>query len=366
MDAAYGSSRLSYQPTRLRYAAMDQLLGRGLVPDLALRAGARYGVRKVLRREHEGGVEAEQRRLTDLVARKSAGPIAIATDAANEQHYEIPPAFFDLFLGARRKYSGCLWPPGTETIERAEEESLRLTCERAGIADGQRVLDLGCGWGSMTLWIAEKFPACRITAVSNSAPQRRWIEDAAERRGLSQRVEVITADVTDLELPEHEFDRIVSIEMFEHLNNWAEILRRISTWVKPEGLLFLHVFSHRTIGYLYEDTWGAERFFTAGVMPSHDLLLSFQRDMILRRRWAINGVHYSKTLAAWLERLDDNRRAAFDVLLGHYGDRRRAKIALANWRLFLIACVEIWGHNRGEDWIVSHYLFEPRASTNAV
>jgi cyclopropane-fatty-acyl-phospholipid synthase len=199
-----------------------------------------------------------------------------------------------------------------------------------------------------------------VTAVSNSAPQRRWIEAEAERRGVSNGVEIITADVNDLELPQGQFDRVVSIEMFEHLNNWAEILRRISGWLADDGRLFLHVFSHRTIAYLYEGTWGAERFFTGGVMPSHDLLLSFQRDLVVRERWAVNGSHYSRKLAAWLERLDANHDAALGILRDHYGDRREAKIALANWRLFLIACTEIWGHRGGEEWLVSHYLFEPR------
>jgi len=344
---------------RRRYAMLDRALGAGLVPDPLLRAGSRYAIRKVLRRERAGGVEAQQARLTELVERKSQGPIAVATDTANEQHYALPPEFLGLFLGERRKYSSCLWPDGTDTLEAAEEAMLELSCARAQIFDGAKVLDLGCGWGAMTLWIAERYPACTVTAVSNSAPQRGWIEAESRRRGVADRVEVITADVNDLEL-DRRFDRVVSIEMFEHLNNWQEMLRRISGWLESDGLLFLHVFSHRTVGYLYEGTWAAERFFTAGVMPSHDLLLHFQRDLGVRERWAVGGRHYSRTLDAWLRRLDRNGQAALRILEDLYGNRQRAKIALANWRLFLLSTTEIWGHNRGRDWIVSHYLFEPR------
>jgi cyclopropane-fatty-acyl-phospholipid synthase len=347
---------------KLKYAALDQLLGAGVVPDALLRAGSRYGIRKVLRREADGGPAAQQERLSDLVATKSAGPIAVATDTANEQHYALPPEFLGLFLGPRRKYSACLWPAPRTTLAEAEEASLAQVCERAGIEDGQDILDLGCGWGSFTLWAAEHYPRSRITAVSNSAPQRGWIESEAERRGLADRVRVITADANDLELEPEAFDRVVSIEMFEHLNNWREMLRRVSTWVRPDGKVFLHVFSHRVTPYLYEGTWAAERFFTAGVMPSHDLLLHFQDDLAVRERWIVDGTHYSRTLAAWLERLDESQHEALEILRDVYGDDRKARIALANWRLFLLSCTEIWGYRRGGEWLVSHYLLEPRSA----
>jgi cyclopropane-fatty-acyl-phospholipid synthase len=346
---------------RLRYALLDHLLGAGVVPDFALGAGSRYGIGKVLRRERAGGVEAAQQRLSELVARKSEGPIAVATDTANEQHYALPPEFFGLCLGPRRKYSGCLLPTPRSSLADAEEASLAQVCERAAIEDGHEILDLGCGWGSFTLYAAERFQASRVTAVSNSTPQREWIESEAERRGFADRIRVITADVNDLELEAHSFDRVISIEMFEHLSNWKEMLGRIAGWVRPSGLLFIHVFTHRTVAYLYEDTWAAERFFTAGVMPSHDLLLHFQDDLRLRERWVVDGTHYSRTLAAWLERLDASRGAALDILRSVHPDERRARIALANWRLFLIACTEIWGYHGGSEWLVSHYLLEPRS-----
>jgi cyclopropane-fatty-acyl-phospholipid synthase len=355
------STDIPSEGRKWRYAVLDRALGAGLLPDPVLRAGSRYAVRKVLRRERAGGVEAQQQRLTELVERKSRGPIAVATDTANEQHYALPPEFLGLFLGRRRKYSGCLWPAGVDSLDAAEEAMLTLTCERAQLFDGARVLDLGCGWGSLTLWIAERYPASAVTAVSNSAPQREWIEAEAERRGLCDRIEVITADVNDLELDQDRFDRVISIEMFEHLNNWREMMRRIRRWLASDGLLFLHLFSHRTLGYLYEGTWAAERFFTAGVMPSHDLLMHFQHELELRERWAVGGIHYSRTLDAWLKRLDANAGGALSILEDLYGDRRRARIALANWRLFLLSTTEIWRHNRGRDWIVSHYLLEPRS-----
>jgi cyclopropane-fatty-acyl-phospholipid synthase len=347
---------------KLKYAALDRLLGAGLVPDSLLRAGSRYGIRKVLRREAHGGPASQQERLSALVATKSAGPIALATDTANEQHYALPPEFLGLFLGPRRKYSACMWPTPETTLAEAEEASLAQVCERAGIEDGQDVLDLGCGWGSLTLWVAERYPRCRVTAVSNSAPQRGWIEIEAERRGIADRVRVITADANDLELEPGAFDRVVSIEMFEHLSNWNEMLRRVSGWVRPGGKVFLHVFSYRVTPYLYEGTWAAERFFTAGVMPSHDLLLHFQDDLAVRERWIVDGTHYSRTLAAWLDRLDDNREPALAILRNLYGDERKARIALANWRLFLLSTTEIWGYRQGGEWLVSHYLLEPRSA----
>lgn len=344
-----------------RYAALDRLLGAGVLPDPVLRAATRTASAGVLRRESRGGPEAQQQRLSRLVEIKSNGPIAHLPEVANRQHYELPPEFFDLFLGPRRKYSSCLFAEEATTLPEAEESMLALSCERAQIRDGQRILDLGCGWGSMSLWIAERYPQCRVTGLSNSGPQRRWIMAEAERRGLADRVEIITADVNDFEA-EGSFDRVVSIEMFEHCSNWQELMRRISTWLEPDGLCFVHVFTHRLHGYLYTDSWLAERFFTEGVMPSHDLLLHFQDDLLLGERWALNGTHYARTLDSWLDLLDANGDAAMDVLSRVYPSEREAKVALANWRLFLIAATEVWNHDSGSEWLVSHYLFSPRTA----
>jgi len=344
----------------LRYTLLDQALQRDLLPDAVLRAGSRYSAAARLRREARGGAEAQEDRLRALVARMSSGPIAEQTAAANEQHYELPAEFFGLFLGPRRKYSGCLWPDGVRDLAGAEEAMLSLTCARAGIVDGMDVLDLGCGWGSLSLWVAEQYPGCRVLGVSNSHGQREWIEAEAARRGL-ENLEVRTQDVNDFGLGGDglRFDRVVSLEMFEHMRNWAELLRRVSTWLADDGRLFVHVFSQRRLPYRFEGTWAAERFFTAGLMPSHDLMGFFQRDMVLEERWVVPGTHYARTLRAWLANLDASRDEALR-LLGRANPPSVARRLLATWRLFLISTNEIWGWRDGEEWLVSHYLLAPR------
>ena len=347
-------------PHRLRYALLDRALERGLLGDRLLRAGSRAGARRRLRREERGGVEGQQERLEALVARMRSGPLAELTASANEQHYELPARFFELFLGPRMKYSSGFWPPGVGSLAQAEDAMLALSCERAGIADGMTVLDLGCGWGSLSLWICERFPSARVLAVSNSRGQREWIEAIGERRGLRDRLEVRTTDINGLAL-ERRFDRVVSVEMFEHLRNWEALLARIAGWLEPGGSLFVHTFSHRRLAYEFAGTWAAERFFTAGRMPSHDLLLRFQRDLEVRASWALAGTHYARTLGAWLERLDANAGAAGRVLAGALGARNAAR-ALAGWRLFLLSTEELWGWREGGEWMVSHHLLAPRAA----
>jgi cyclopropane-fatty-acyl-phospholipid synthase len=348
----------------LRYRLLDASLARGLLPDPLLRAGSRYGARARERRELRGGIEAREQRLRELVARMSSGPIAEVPEKANEQHYELPPEFFELMLGPRRKYSGCLWEPATCTLAQAEEAMLALSCERAGIRDGMRILDLGCGWGALSLWLAESYPRASVLGVSNSSAQRRWIEAERDRLRL-RNLEVLTADVNELD-PGGGFDRVVSVEMFEHMRNWRELLRRIAGWLGPDGRLFVHVFSHRAQPYRFEGTWAAERFFTAGLMPSHELISFFQEDMLLRERWAVDGTHYARTLRAWLARLDAAGEQAVEILTapaagkGAEGSRREARALLARWRLFLISTAEIWARDLGNSWIVSHYLMEPR------
>jgi len=341
-----------------RYELLDLALERGAIPDAALRAGSLYGAWDRERREAQGGVIAQQDRLRALVARMSCGPIAEVPEKANEQHYELPPEFLGLILGPRRKYSGCLWQPGTSTLAQAEDTMLALSCERAQVADGMRILDLGCGWGSLSLWLAGQYPGARITGVSNSSGQRKWIEAERDRLGF-QNLEVITADVNEFS-PEGRFDRVMSIEMFEHMRNWRELLRRVGSWLQDDGKAFVHVFSHRTLPYRFEGTWAAARFFTAGLMPSHELLLHFQRELTVADEWIVPGIHYARTLQAWLARLDANAGEAVSLLRSTGRSQREARRLLGTWRLFLISTDVIWRYRGGNRWLVSHYLLEPR------
>ncbi|MGH2869093.1 MAG: SAM-dependent methyltransferase [Solirubrobacteraceae bacterium] len=341
---------------------LDGALERTLLPDALLRAGSLYGAWDRERRESAGGVAGQQTRLRALVKRMSSGPIAEVPEKANEQHYELPAAFLGLILGPRRKYSGCLWNDGVASLAQAEEAMLALSSERAQVRDGMRILDLGCGWGSLSLWLAEQYPAAHVTGVSNSHGQREWIESERERRGLTN-LEVITADVNEF-APGERFDRVMSIEMFEHMRNWRELLRRIGGWLEPDtGKAFVHVFSHRTLPYRFEGTWAAARFFTAGLMPSHELLAHFQSDLVLADEWIVPGTHYARTLQAWLARLDENAELALEVLRGTGRSEREARRLLATWRLFLISTDVIWRYRGGNRWLVSHYLLEPRTST---
>jgi cyclopropane-fatty-acyl-phospholipid synthase len=338
---------------------LDRALSHHLLPDSVLLAGSRLAARRRLKSERAGGVEAQEARLRSLVWHMSHGPIAELPDAANQQSYDLPAEFFMLFLGPRHKYSCALWPPGTTSLAEAEEAMLRLTCERAEIEDGMDIIDLGCGWGSLTLWLGEQYPKARVTGITASATQRAHIEAQAQARGITN-VEIAGGDPNSYDLG-RSVDRVLSVEMFEHMRNWKELLRRISTRLKPDGRAFIHIFSHRSLAYRFEGTWAAERFFTGGTMPSHDLLLRFQDDLIVKDRWAVSGTHYAKTLRAWLERLDANAPEALKLLESQVG-RREARRQLAAWRLFMISAAEIWGWRDGDEWLVSHYLLAPRGA----
>ena len=324
-----------------------------------LRAGSLYGAWARERRESRGGVLGRQRRLRALVEGMSSGPIAEVPEKANEQHYELPAAFLELILGPRMKYSGCLWPAGVSSLAEAEEAMLALTCARAQVADGMRILDLGCGWGSLSLWLAERYPAASVVGVSNSAGQRESISRECLRRGLTN-LSVVTADVSDFSA-EGRFDRVLSIEMFEHMRNWSALLERVAGWLTPgSGKAFVHVFRHRWLPYLFTGTWAAERFFTAGLMPSHDLMLWFPRDLVVADQWIVPGTHYARTLDAWLANLDARADEALEVLRASGRSEREARRLVGTWRLFLISTEVIWGYRGGSRWGVSHYLLEPR------
>lgn len=325
---------------------VDRLIESGRVPDPLLRLGIRANLRTRLARERRKD-ESARRSFVDGLR---SSPIAVETRAANEQHYEVPPAFFELILGPRLKYSSCWWPEGVETLAEAESAMLELTCARAGIEDGMTILDLGCGWGSLSLWLAEHYPSSRVLAVSNSASQRAFIQ--ARRAG---NVEVLTADVNVLEL-ERRFDRIVSVEMLEHARNYESVLAKIASWLEPDGRFFCHVFTHRELAYAYDDGWMARRFFTGGTMPSDDLLPSLARELELVDRWRVPGTHYARTSEAWLERMAENRGEILEVLARTYG-RQRAAAWYESWRVFFLACAELWGFRAGTEWLVSHYLF---------
>ncbi len=340
---------------------VEGLLESGLLPDWLLRIGVRRAIALRLRSEDRGNDAENRRQFAAHVEMLRASPIAVDTLAANEQHYEVPSRFFELVLGRHMKYSCALWDEGTDSLDAAEEAMLRLTCERARLSDGQSVLELGCGWGSLSLWMAENYPASGIVALSNSSTQKEWIDRKAEERGL-RNLEVITADMLTFEI-DRSFDRIVSVEMFEHMRNYEALMQRISGWLEPAGLLFVHVFAHARFAYLFEDKgasdWMARHFFTGGQMPSADLIPLMRGDLELLSQWVVDGTHYEKTSAAWLVKMEENAEAVRTIFETTYGTEARRFHAY--WRIFFMSCEELFGYRAGSEWQVCHYLFGKRA-----
>ena len=339
--------------------SLIDLAERGLLPDALLRQGIRRLCRQRLLDEGLRDCGAADARFNALIAELKDSPVAIETQAANEQHYELPTGFFQLCLGKRLKYSSAYYPNGDESLDQAEEHMLRLYGERAGLLDGQHILELGCGWGSLTLWMAEHYPNARITAVSNSATQRQHIESQCLERGFSN-VTVITRDVNVLDFDSSLFDRCVSVEMFEHMRNYRTLLASISRWLKPDGKLFVHIFVHRYLMYPFEtqgeDNWMGRYFFTGGIMPSADTLLHFADNLSIERRWLVPGRHYAQTSNHWLANQDANEPAVRTILEKAYG-KEQAAIWAQRWRMFWMACAELFAYNGGNEWMVSHYLF---------
>ena len=346
------------------------LLERDLVPDFLIRRRIRSLLAARLEEEDQRDPELQQRRLGDFLAELKASPVAIETRAANEQHYEVPTAFYQRVLGRHLKYSCGYFAQGDRRVwsahanlDAAEARMLALTCERARLADGERILELGCGWGSLSLWMAANYPAARITAVSNSRSQKEHIVAAARERRLAN-LEVITRDINELAFPPGtRFDRVVSVEMFEHMRNYETLLARIASWMAPAATLFVHIFTHRAFAYPFEvrdDTdWMARHFFTGGIMPSDDLLLYFQRDLSIAAHWRVPGWHYQLTSEAWLQNMDRHRGELMPVLASTYGERSALRWWVY-WRVFFMACAELFGHDGGREWLVSHNLFEKR------
>ncbi len=328
------------------------------IPEPLLRLGIRHLLKQRLQEEYAEDVETQNKRYRQLLSKLKQSPIAIETVAANDQHYEVPAQFFCLVLGKHLKYSSCYWDNNTTNLDQAEQNMLDLYVERAQLGNQQQILELGCGWGSLTLWMAKKFPESIITAVSNSNSQRQFINLQAEKNKLHN-IEVITADVNQLTL-NRQFDRIVSIEMFEHMRNYDSLLNRIADWLTPEGKLFVHIFCHRYIAYPFEtegdDNWMGRYFFTGGIMPARDTLLHFQKRLRLDCQWDISGRHYQKTAEAWLSNMQTHEQDILDLFKTTYGNRQ-AKLWMQRWRMFFMACAELFGYQNGNQWLVSHYRF---------
>jgi cyclopropane-fatty-acyl-phospholipid synthase len=335
---------------------IDTLLEKNLLPDWLIR----LGIRRLLRqRLHEIEQPSPETQVAAFAEQLRAMPIAVNTAESKEQHYEVPTLFYQKCLGPRLKYSSGLYERGDETLAKAEEQMLALTCARAQLTDGLEILELGCGWGSLTLWMAEKHPSARITGVSHSRTQREHILGVARQRGLTN-VNIITCDMNDFTADPDRYDRVVSVEMFEHMKNWPQLMANIAHWLKPGGLFFAHVFVHARFAYHFEvrdeTDWMSKYFFTGGMMPAHDLFTRFQDDLKLIESWKVNGTHYAKTAEHWLQNMDAHRAEIMPLFVQTYGAGQAVKW-WAYWRVFYLACAELWKFRDGAEWHVSHYLF---------
>ena len=341
----------------------DSLLEKNKVPDFALRLGIRKLLKERLHQEKKETDELQQAHLMNLIAELKESPIAINTAEANEQHYEVPTAFYKFCLGSNLKYSSGYWNEGVLDIDTSENDMLEITCSRAELTDGQDILELGCGWGSLSLYMAKKYPQSSITAVSNSKTQKIYIDEQAQLRGIKN-LTIITVNINDFTI-EKKFDRVVSVEMFEHMRNYQKLMHKIADCLKINGKLFVHIFTHKNFAYKFEvldeTDWMSKYFFTGGIMPSDDLLLYFNEHLSIEKHWHVSGLHYSKTSESWLQNMDKNKSQIMPLFESTYGKDQAVKWWVY-WRLFYMACAELCGYNNGEEWIVSHYLFTKKQS----
>jgi cyclopropane-fatty-acyl-phospholipid synthase len=336
----------------------DSLLEKNKIPDALLRVGIRKLLKQRLQQERKANAELQQAHLMDLITELRNSPIAINIAEANEQYYEVPTKFYQYCLGKNLKYSSGYWKNGVTDIDTSENDMLEITCNRAELKNGQDILELGCGWGSLSLYMAKKYPESSITVVSNSRTQKLHIDEQAKQRGINN-LSVITANINDFTI-DKTFDRVVSVEMFEHMRNYQKLMKKVADCLKPDGKLFVHIFTHKDLAYKFEivdeTDWMSKYFFTGGIMPSDDLLLYFNEHLSIQQHWHVNGMHYSKTSEAWLKNMDNNKDAIMPLFEETYGNDQALKWWVY-WRIFYLACAELWGYNNGEEWIVSHYLF---------
>jgi len=335
------------------------ILSHNLIPDPLVRTGIRRLLRRRLREERQATQELQQAKFMEFVKILRSSPIATHTADANVQHYELPTAFFSMVLGKHMKYSSGYWTDGTQDLTAAEHAMLELTCSRAQLKNGQSVLELGCGWGSLSLFMAERYPDSIITGVSNSSTQKAYIDSQCVQRGITN-LKIITADMNTF-ATQGQYDRIVSVEMFEHMRNYDALLKKISGWLKEGGRLFVHIFTHKEFAYPFDvkdsSDWMAQYFFTGGIMPSDHLLLYFPEHMIIEEHWRVIGTHYQNTAEAWLKNMDAHRDEILPLLERTYGAAQTRRWWVY-WRVFFMSCAELWGYNNGDEWYVSHYLFK--------
>ena len=337
------------------------LVESGHLPDWLIRSGIQFLLRQRIGDLPLGDSEKARTYLADFVQSMSDSPVALLAEKANEQHYEVPAKFFEQVLGKRRKYSSCLWGDAIGSLDEAEISALETTCQHAGLGDGMDILELGCGWGSLSLWMAEKYPNSLIVGVSNSHSQRESIMERARLAGFAN-LEIITCDMNTF-AADRQFDRVVSVEMFEHMRNWQILFNRVDSWLKPGGMFLMHVFCHKTLPYLFdvedESDWMSQYFFSGGMMPSWDLptLVSSRLELVNRWRWS--GLNYEKTANAWLANMDKAKDELWPVMTATYGEPQ-AHLWWVRWRIFFMACAELWGYRNGEEWHVGHYLFASR------